>query len=254
MIDKLRAILFFVGYAGLTFVISLSIICVFWLLKPLQRYYLYALWCRLVIGWLRITNGVRYEIEGQENIPDQPVVVFSNHQSTWETIFLYQLFSPACPILKKELLDIPFWGWAMRLQRPIAIDRSNPREASKSLLKQGSERIQEGVSVLVFPEGTRAPAGMLGKFLRGGAQLAVATGTPVIPVLHNAGRHWPAGTAKKVPGTIKLIVGRPIDVVGKTSKEVTAQYLAWIEDNRGKLGLTFQGSDLNVPDQISSDN
>lgn len=239
MINKIRAILFFLGYAGLTFIISVSIACVFWLLSPRRRYYLYALWCRLVIGWLRITSNVRYEIEGRENIPDGPVVVFSNHQSTWETIFLYQLFSPACPILKKELLDIPFWGWALRLQRPIAIDRSKPREAGKSLLTQGSARIEEGVSILVFPEGTRAAPGKLGKFSRGGAQLAVATGTPIVPVLHNAGSHWPAGTTKKTPGTIKLVIGQPIEVAGKNSKELTAEYVAWVDQTRGRLGLSY---------------
>lgn len=242
MINKIRAILFFLGYAGLTFIISVSIACVFWLLSPRRRYYLYALWCRLVIGWLRITSNVRYEIEGRENIPVGPVVVFSNHQSTWETIFLYQLFSPACPILKKELLDIPFWGWALRLQRPIAIDRSKPREAGKSLLTQGSARIEEGISILVFPEGTRAAPGKLGKFSRGGAQLAVATETPIVPVLHNAGSHWPAGTTKKIPGTIKLVIGRPIDVIGKNSKEVTAEYAAWVDQARGRLGLDYMSN------------
>ncbi len=239
MIAKIRAILFFLGYAGLTFIISVSIVLVFWILTPRRRYYLYALWCRLVIGWLRITSNVRYEIEGANNLTGQPVVVFSNHQSTWETIFLYQLFSPACPILKKELLDIPFWGWALRLQRPIAIDRSKPREAGKSLLIQGRERINEGVSILVFPEGTRAAPGKLGKFSRGGAQLAVATETPIIPVLHNAGSHWPAGTTRKNPGTIKLIIGQPINVTGKTSKEVNQEFLDWVDSRRLELGLEY---------------
>ena len=239
MTAKLRAILFFLGYAGLTFIISVSIACVFWLLSPRRRYYLYALWCRLVIGWLRITSNVRYEIQGAGNIPDHPVVVFSNHQSTWETIFLYQLFSPACPILKKELLDIPFWGWALRLQRPIAIDRSKPREAGKSLLLQGSARLQEGISILGFPEGTRAAPGKLGKFSRGGAQLAVATETDIVPVLHNAGAHWPAGTTRKNPGTIKLIIGQPITTAGKTSKQVNQEYIDWVDSRRHELGLEY---------------
>ncbi len=239
MISKIRSILFFLGYAGLTFVISVLIISLFWLLPPRRRYYLYALWCRLVIVWLRITSNVSYQIEGQENIPDHPVIIFSNHQSTWETIFLYQLFTPVCPILKKELLEIPFWGWALRLQRPIAIDRSKPREAGKSLLKQGAERLQEGASVLVFPEGTRAATGKLGKFSRGGAQLAVATETEIVPVLHNAGKHWPAGTTRKNPGTIKLIVGQPIQTAGKTSKQVNQEFLDWVESRRHELGLEY---------------
>lgn len=237
MINKFRSVLFSIGYAGLTFVISLLVILVFWLFPAKRRFYLYALWCRLVIRWLQLTCGVSHRIEGIENIPDQPVIVVSNHQSTWETIFLYQLFTPVCPILKKELLDIPFWGWAIRLQQPIAIDRSKPREAGKSLLKQGAQRLDEGLSILVFPEGTRSPAGTLGKFSRGGAQLASATGTTMLPVLHNAGHFWPAGTSRKNPGVITVVIGKPIVSEGKQPKELAAEFEQWVTDNKHRVGI-----------------
>jgi 1-acyl-sn-glycerol-3-phosphate acyltransferase len=237
MINKFRSILFSIGYAGLTFVISLLILLVFWPLPAKRRFYLYALWCRLVIHWLRITCGVKHQIEGEENIPNHPVIVLSNHQSTWETIFLYQLFTPVCPILKKELLDIPFWGWAIRLQQPIAIDRSKPREAGKSLLTQGALRLKDGSSILVFPEGTRSPAGTLGRFSRGGAQLATATETMVLPVLHNAGSFWPAGTSRKNPGTIKVIIGEPISSAGKQPKELAAEFETWVSENKHRVGI-----------------
>jgi 1-acyl-sn-glycerol-3-phosphate acyltransferase len=224
VINKVRSGLFSVGYGVLTLVISVSVTLVFWILPPLKRFFLYALWCKLVLWWLRITCGISYTIEGLENIPDQPVVVMSNHQSAWETIFLYQLFSPACPILKKELLDIPFWGWAMRLQNPIAIDRSKPREAGKSLLTQGAQRIEQGLSILVFPEGTRAPAGTIGKISRGGAQLAVATSTP-------------AGTQRKQSGTIRVLIGEPISPEGKTAKELAAEFEDWIMENKHLVGI-----------------
>lgn len=238
MLIKARSVLFSIGYAALTFLISVSIIAMFWLLPQHRRYYLYALWCRMVIAWLRITCGIRHQITGMENIPDEPVIVLSNHQSAWETIFLYQLFTPVSPVLKKELLSIPFWGWAIRLQRPIAIDRSKPREAGKSLMKQGASRIKEGLSVLVFPEGTRAAPGKLGKFSRGGAQLAVATSTPILPVLHNAGGRWPAGTSLKTPGPIQVVIGKPIDVTGKTPKEVATEFEQWVGENSSSIGLS----------------
>ncbi|MDP2286153.1 MAG: lysophospholipid acyltransferase family protein [Pseudohongiella sp.] len=234
---KARSVLFSIGYALLTFVISVSVILVFWLLPPLKRFYLYSVWCKLVLWWLRITCGVSYRVEGLENIPAYPVVVMSNHQSAWETIFLYQLFTPACPILKKELLDIPFWGWAMRLQNPIAIDRSKPREAGRSLLTQGAQRIKQGLSILVFPEGTRAAAGTLGKFSRGGAQLAVATSTPALPVLHNAGLFWPAGTQLKTPGTILVVIGKPLHPDGKSAKELAAEFEEWVAANKHFVGI-----------------
>ena len=234
---QVRSVLFSIGYALLTFVISVSVILVFWLLPPLKRFYLYSLWCKLVLWWLRISCGVSYRVEGLENIPAYPVVVMSNHQSAWETIFLYQLFTPACPILKKELLDIPFWGWAMRLQNPIAIDRSKPREAGRSLLTQGAQRIKQGLSILVFPEGTRAAAGTLGKFSRGGAQLAVATSTPVLPVLHNAGQFWPAGTQLKTPGTVLVVIGKPLHPDGKSAKELAAEFEEWVAANKHVVGI-----------------
>ncbi len=234
---RFRSALFSVGYAFLTFIISTLVILLFWMLPPKGRFYLYALWCKLVVWWLRITCGISYEIMGLENIPAKPVIALSNHQSTWETVFLYQLLTPVCPILKKELLSIPFWGWALRLQKPIAIDRSKPREAGKSLLLQGADRLSQGISILVFPEGTRAPAGKLGKFSRGGAQLATATETDILPILHNAGNCWPARQGNKSPGKITVVIGRPIASGGKHSKELAAEFQEWIEENKATVGI-----------------
>ena len=128
---------------------------------------------------------------GSENLPEETAVFLANHQSSWETILFYGLIFPNSPILKKELLRIPFWGWSMWLQDPIAIDRSKPREAVKSLLTQGVDRIKNGKSVIVFPEGSRSPAGLIKRFSRGGAKLAIAAGVPIVPISHNAGDCWP---------------------------------------------------------------
>jgi 1-acyl-sn-glycerol-3-phosphate acyltransferase len=235
--NRFRSTLFSVGYAALTFFISVLIIAFFWLLPPKRRFYLYALWCRLVLIWLRISCGIYHRIEGLQNMPDHPVIVVSNHQSTWETIFLYQLFTPVCPIIKKELLDIPFWGWAIRLQEPIAIDRSKPREAGKSLLTQGALRLKDGLSIMVFPEGTRTKGNRVGKFSRGGAQLATATGTAILPVLHNAGSRWPAGTTLKQAGEINVLIGPVIHPADKNAKELAAEFESWVQENKHRVGL-----------------
>jgi 1-acyl-sn-glycerol-3-phosphate acyltransferase len=227
-----RSILFYAGYFSATIVTSLLSMTIFFLLPWRKRFSLYSTWCRLVLCWLRITCGIKYEIEGMENIPDYPVVVLSTHQSAWETIFLYYAISPVCPILKKELLKIPFWGWAMSLQKPIAIDRSRPREAGRSLLLQGKARLAEGLSVVIFPEGTRSAPGTIKEFSRGGAKLAVTANTPVLPVIHNAGVCWPASTFIKKPGVIKVKIGAPLQVTGKTSTEVTDAFSVWIESNK----------------------
>jgi 1-acyl-sn-glycerol-3-phosphate acyltransferase len=227
----LRSAVFYSGYALATVLTSLFLLALFWLIPLRKRFVIYATWCRFVLFWLRITCGIRYQISGLENIQKGPVVVLSNHQSAWETIFLYKTFSPVCPILKKELLKIPFWGWAMALQKPIAIDRSKPREAGKYLLTQGRLRLQEGLSVVIFPEGTRTAFGATKRFSRGGAQLAVASDSPIIPVVHNAGQCWPPGTLIKYPGTISVLIGKPIHVEGRTSSEVTAEFEVWVRSH-----------------------
>lgn len=235
---RLRSLLFSLGYALLTLVISVVVMTVFWALSPRRRFYLYALWCRMVVAWARISCGIRFRLEG--TVPDTeqtPVVIVANHQSTWETIFLYSLLEPVVPILKKELLDIPFWGWALRLQKPIAIDRSKPREATRSLLSQGRERLRSGLSILVFPEGTRAAPGTIGRFSRSGAQLAASTGAPLVPIVHNAGDCWPPRGWVKKPGLIRVIIGEPLLSEGRTSRDLSEECDTWFETHRKELGL-----------------
>lgn len=164
-------------------------------------------WCRSAVWLAKTIVGLRYEVSGQENIPDKPCVILSKHQSTWETFFLSAYFEPLSQVLKRELLYVPFFGWAIMLLKPIAIDRENPKAALRQLAKQGHERLMQGAWVLVFPEGTRVPVGQTGKFSRGGAALAVNAGLPVLPVAHNAGLFWPKTGWGKRPGTIQVVIG-----------------------------------------------
>ena len=240
LVTILRSLLFFAGYTVLTVTTATLVFLTIWFLPPRARFFYYSTWCRAIIGWAAIVCGVRYKIKGRENIPDYPVVVMSTHQSTWETFYLYYAFEPAVPILKKELLNIPFFGWALSLQKPIAIDRRRPREATKSMLSQGTQRLLDGMSVIVFPEGTRASVGRVGRFSRGGAQLAVATSTPIVPVIHNAGTCWPSGDWRKRPGAVVVIIGKPNPSEGKTSQELLAEFDRWVDEQAPRLGLTRQ--------------
>jgi len=226
-----RSLLFYIGYFFATMLISILCMVMFWLLPLEKRFALYSLWCRFVLFWLRVTCGIQYQIQGLDNIPDEPVVVLSTHQSAWETIFLYYTLAPVCPILKKELLDIPFWGWAVRLQQPIAIDRSKPREAGRALLTQGKDRLQRGMSVVIFPEGTRSAPGTIRPLNKGGAKLATSAEALVLPVIHNAGWCWPARTIYKYPGTITVRFGDPMVGSGKNAAELTDEYAAWLQNN-----------------------
>ena len=224
----LRSFLFYLGYYLGTIFISLICFLVVWFIPKPNRYLFNVLWCRFILAWLRITCGVRHEVNGLENIPNRPVVVLSNHQSEWETIFLYTYLAPICPILKKELLNIPFWGWALRLQQPIAIDRSKPHEAGKSILTQGLARIQDGLSVIIFPEGTRTHVDKIKKFSRGGAKLAIASEVPILPVAHNAGHCWPPHRVLKFPGVIRVYIGKSIDTTDENASDLTDSAEKWI--------------------------
>jgi len=180
------------------------------------------------LGWLRICCGVKYVVHGLENLPKTPAIILANHQSSWETILFYKLVFPVSPILKKELTQIPFWGWSMRLLKPIAIDRSKPREAGRSLLIQGVDRIQNGSSVIIFPEGSRSKYGSVKRFSRGGAKLAIAANTDIIPIAHNAGYCWPAHEFIKRPGTVTVVIGERMELGERGASELTADVESWI--------------------------
>ncbi|MEQ8315803.1 MAG: lysophospholipid acyltransferase family protein [Gammaproteobacteria bacterium] len=227
----IRSTIFYLGYVVMTIVMSALFILAFPFLTDRGRHVFAGTWCMLIINWLRLSCGVQYEILGLSNIPSQPAVYLSNHQSSWETILYYRLFFPLSPILKKELMKIPFWGWALRLLRPIAIDRSKPREAGRSMLAQGEQRLKKGQSVIVFPEGTRSAPGELRKFSRSGATLAKAAGVPIVPIAQNAGYAWPPKTFRKFPGKITVEIGEPISTSEHSVEELTAKARDWISDH-----------------------
>jgi 1-acyl-sn-glycerol-3-phosphate acyltransferase len=224
----LRAILFYLVYAA-TLIPHTSLCVLFgWMLPLHSRYRYFVLWNRFVVWWVGVCCGVRYELRGREKVPTEPFVMLSNHQSPWETIFLYCEFQPLCAVLKRELFRIPFFGWALWMLNPIAIDRSKRLNARKSMLAQGQQQLGNGISVLVFPEGTRGEPGLERKFFTGGAELAIAAGAKVVPVAHNAGIYWPARKFVKTPGTITVIIGDPIDASGRDARELTEQVRQWV--------------------------
>ncbi len=239
----IRSAIFSVSYFCCTISYgTLSILT--WLLPARTRHILVASWANLVIFLLSIICGVKYRVEGKDNIPkpDQPAIILAKHQSTWETLYLQSAFLPASTILKKELLNIPFFGWGLRALRPIAIDRSNPRRALKEVKKQGAERLSSGLNVILFPEGTRMNLGERGKYARSGADIAVASKVNIVPVAINSGICWPANEKfLKYPGTINVIIGEPISTENKNSKQLTAEVEEWIEGKMSKLPQTLSG-------------
>ena len=232
MLDSLflafRSFIFYIGFYLGTVFISAFFILLFPVLSPKRRHIFASIWCGFVLGWLQICCGVKYKVHGLENLPNTPAIILANHQSSWETILFYKLVFPVSPILKTELMKIPFWGWSLRLLKPIGIDRSKPREASRSILEQGVDRIQNGNSVIVFPEGSRSDYGSVKRFSRGGAKLAIAANTVIIPIAHNAGYCWPAGKFIKRPGRVTVVIGQRMELGERGASELTADVEAWI--------------------------
>lgn len=225
----LRSLVFYAGYGASVMAWGLFMIAVApWLDYP-ARYRLLMVWNRFALRWLRIACGVRYRVQGMDNLPSRGCVVVANHQSSWETIFLATLFPQLSILLKRELLKVPFFGWALALMQPIAIDRSNPRAALKQVVEQGAERLAQNCSVLIFPEGTRVDAGQKLRFSRSAAQLAIRAGVEIVCVAHDAGKCWPARRLTKTPGVINVFVGPPMPSAGMDAGRLTQAAQEWIE-------------------------
>jgi 1-acyl-sn-glycerol-3-phosphate acyltransferase len=230
-----RSVLFYVIYS-LVLVVFGTITCTIGILMPYRMRQNVVTWANaIIIKWLNFSCGITLQIDGLENIPDTPCVVLSKHQSGWETFYLQRLLRPVSTILKKELFWIPFFGWGLYFMHPIAINRSNPREAMKQILAQGKQRLAQGNNVLIYPEGTRTPIGQTGNYGRSGAALAIAAGVPILPVAQNAGYCWPAHQFIKWPGRIHMVIGKPINTTDADSRQLTDQVKGWIESTQQTL-------------------
>ena len=236
VVSTLRALAFYVGYAGITvFWATLSLLVV-WPLPLAYRFrVVVGCWTRLALWWLKVTCGVRVRVRGLENLPGKPCILLVKHQSTWETLWVQTLVSPQTTLIKRELLRIPFWGWAYALTRPIAIDRASPGTALRQFIAIGKDRLRRGMTVTLFPEGTRLPPGAARKFHRGGAALAAATNTPVVVVAHNAGTFWPARQFAKRSGVVAVEISPPFCPLGKTSGEINALCEKWLGEAMARI-------------------
>jgi len=231
----LRSALFYSGYALLTVWFSLTGLLFFSWLPYRARVVYLGFWNFATMYWLALTCGVRFRVRGREHLPPGPCVILSKHQSQWETFFLQVMKRPIVTVLKRELLNVPFFGWGLRLLEPIAIDRDHPKQALRHIMDEGQRTLARGRSVVIFPEGTRTPAGQVGNYARSGAALACKAGVPIVPVAHNAGYCWPAKKFIKYPGLIDVVIGAPIDTANGDGRALTETVKNWIEHELAQL-------------------
>jgi 1-acyl-sn-glycerol-3-phosphate acyltransferase len=194
----------------------------FWLPYPAQ-FAIARTWARILFWVLERLCGLKYVVEGRERIPPGNHIVMSNHTSAWETVAQFLIFPPQVWVLKRELLWIPFVGWGLKLLRPIAINRGEGHRAVNQVVDQGKARLADGLWIIIFPEGTRVVSGETRKFGVSGALLAIASGRSVVPLAHNAGTFWARRGFLKKPGTIRVVIGEPIEPAGKNPRELNEE-------------------------------
>ncbi|MEO0423764.1 MAG: lysophospholipid acyltransferase family protein [Pseudomonadota bacterium] len=212
-------------------------------------------WTQTALFSLRWLCGIRHEVHGRAWLPSTPAVVMTKHQSAWETLAQLSILPPQCWVLKRELLAVPFFGWALRSLKPIPVARGKDgagRSGLQGVIDNGTVRLREGLWVVVFPEGTRVTPGEPKRYRAGGAHLAVSAGVPVVPVAHNAGSHWMSGTVLKIPGTITMSIGPTIDPQGKTAAEVLDAARSWIEQEQKLLDPVEELVQVDVDDSAAA--
>lgn len=209
-----------------------------------RAYRIVVAWARAVDRLARLFCGLSFEVEGKERLPGQNSVVLMKHSSAYETIMQILIFPRQTWVLKRELMRVPFFGWALKHLEPIAIDRAAGSGAVQQVLDQGQQRLLAGRWVMVFPEGTRMPPGETRRYGLSGTLLAQRAGRLIVPVAHNAGDFWPRRGWRKRAGTVRFCIGPPFDPAGQDPRELNARVQAWIEDKVAELrGGTGQAAD-----------
>ncbi len=231
----LRSALFIVWMAVTVVPIATAVVVASIFVKGTPLYWMCISWLRLVIWGARVICGVRARVQGMQHVPTaeqgkQAVLLASKHQSTWETFAYPTLMShPLCYVFKKELLLIPFFGWAIGRLDMIHIDRSKRTEAWNKVAEQGRRFMGQGNWVIMFPEGTRSERGRQGQYKAGAARLAITTGTPIVPIAVASARCWPRKSFLLRPGLIDISIGAPIAVEARQPDELMREVEAWIE-------------------------
>jgi len=208
-------------------------------ISPTRIYWMCAGWLKMAVKGGEVLLGIRNHIIGWENLPTgttSPAVLLVKHQSTWETFSMPTLMPhPLAYVFKKELLYVPFFGWAMSCMDMIHIDRSKRAQAFAKVVEQGKRLLAQGTWVIMFPEGTRIDRGQKGQYKSGGTRLAIETGAPVIPIAVTSAKCWPRKAFVKTPGTVEFSIGRPIPSQGRQPDELMREVEDWIEAEMRRL-------------------
>ncbi|WP_440994198.1 lysophospholipid acyltransferase family protein [Cysteiniphilum litorale] len=199
-------------------------------LIPAKVWSILTRWGLVIFLWLRVKT------EGQENLLKEPCVYVCKHQSSWETVVFHGLLNNVCFVLKEELLKIPVFGQGLKAVDSIPIDRKQSLKSFKKVLQMGKERLKSGLSIVIFPEGTRVPVGQYPKFHKTAITLAKSSGAMVVPVAHNSGKFWPNKAGLIKPGIVTLSFGQAVSPSDLGVDELNEYCYQWINDKVKAIG------------------
>jgi 1-acyl-sn-glycerol-3-phosphate acyltransferase len=235
----LRGLIFTIVMYGAALVGSSLVLLLFW--APHRFRWAVAVgWADICLWAGRISCGLDVRTEGRENIPDKPCIFLIKHTTALETYWQIAALPPSVWVLKRELLWLPVFGWSLAVMSSIAIDRKAGGPAVKQVIAKGRDRLASGMSICIFPEGTRMPPGATRRYGVSGAALAQEVGCPIVPVAHNAGDFWPKRGLRKQPGKIRFCIGPPIDAADRRPKETNAIAQEWIESRMAEISRFYQ--------------
>ena len=226
---QLLGSLFFTGFLFVwtgVYAIAFVVMCLF--VPFARRFALVRVYARSILWVLKWSCGLNYRIEG-EPLPQGCHVALWKHSSSWETFAMMVVFPRQVWVLKRELLWIPVVGLGLRVLHAIAIDRKAGHSAVAQVVEQGKSRLAEGDWIIIFPEGTRMPAGETRRYGVSGTLLASETGKLLVPVAHNAGYYWPRRGVLKKPGTVRVVIGTPVKTAGREVRLVNEEIQSWVE-------------------------
>ena len=243
----LRSLLFLLWMALTVIPWGLAAVLMSVVIRGDRLYWFCMGWLRVAIWGARVICGVRHRVQGMAQLPAPdaltPVILCPKHQSTWETFAFPTLMShPLAYVFKKELLLIPFFGWAMGRLDMIHIDRSKRNEAWAKVAERGRELMARGIWVIMFPEGTRTPRGSQGTYKTGASRLAVATGAWLVPIAVTSARCWPRKSFLLRPGVVDISIGPPISSAGRDPEDLMREVEQWVEAEMRRLDPQAYGA------------
>lgn len=202
VVQAVRSALFYLLFIGQTVVVAVTIgiIALISGRTPVS-WAMAKYWCRSSLVFLRVLTGVKTKVSGEENIPEGGCIIAAKHQSDWDVFAIFPYTGRPAYIVKKELMRIPFFGWAARSLDCIEVDRKKGAEAIPLMMAQAHAAVDRGCRIVIFPEGTRRAALAPPDYRQGVVRLYMELNVPVVPVAVNSGLFWGRNSLVIWPGT-----------------------------------------------------